>query len=88
MLRKLILGGSSWVLLGAGAPAADLPMQVKAPPAIAPSWAGFYLGVHGGYGWGENSFRQYVSEADPHPFIDGPSSQGALVGGHAGYNWQ
>ena len=63
-------------------------MQTKAPPAVAASWAGFYLGVHGGYGWGKNSFREYISEADPHPFYDGPTSQGAVVGGHAGYNWQ
>jgi outer membrane immunogenic protein len=88
MLRTLFLGGCSWLLLGASAPAADLPMQAKAPPAIATSWAGFYLGVHGGYGWGKNSFREYISEADPHPFIDGPKSQGSVVGGHAGYNWQ
>jgi outer membrane immunogenic protein len=88
MLRKWILGSSSWLLLGAAAVAADLPVAVKVPPATAPSWAGFYLGVHGGYGWGNNSFRQYLSELDPHPFLDGFRSSGGLVGAHAGYNWQ
>ena len=88
MLRKLILGGSCWVLLGAAAPAADLPAQTKIPPATAQSWAGFYLGVHGGYGWGDNNFRQYLVETDPHPFLDGFRSKGAVVGAHAGYNWQ
>ena len=33
--------------------------------AIAASWAGFYLGVHGGYGWGENNFTTRVSTAPP-----------------------
>jgi outer membrane immunogenic protein len=87
ILRKLILGTSSWALLGVAASAADLPVKVVAP-ATAQSWAGFYLGVHGGYGWGDNTFRQYLSEADPHPFLDGPASKGAVVGAHAGYNWQ
>jgi opacity protein-like surface antigen len=68
MLRKLILGTSSWALLGVAASAADLPAVMKAPPATAQSWAGFYLGVHGGYGWGENSFRTYLVETDPHIF--------------------
>ena len=88
MLRKLILGTSSWALLGVAASAADLPAVMKAPPATAQSWAGFYLGVHGGYGWGENSFRTYLVETDPHPFLDGFRSKGAVVGAHAGYNWQ
>lgn len=88
MLRKLVLGTSSWILLGAAAPAADLPVSRTVPPATAQSWAGFYFGIHGGHGWGDNSFRQYLSEADPHPFLDGFASKGAVVGAHAGYNWQ
>ena len=88
MLRKLILGSSSWMLLGATALAADLPVVAKVPPAAAQSWAGFYLGVHGGYGWGNNNFREYVVHVDPFPFFVGVASKGALVGAHAGYNWQ
>lgn len=67
MLRKLILGTSSWALLGVAASAADLPALTKVPPATAQSWAGFYLGVHGGYGWGDNNFRQYLVDR-PSPF--------------------
>ena len=88
MLRKLILGTSSWALLGVAASAADFPAVSMVPPATAQSWAGFYLGIHGGYGWGENSFRSYLVETDPHPFLDGFRSKGTVVGGHAGYNWQ
>jgi opacity protein-like surface antigen len=85
---QLILGSSSWLLLGAAASSADLPAVAKVPPATAQSWAGFYLGVHGGYGWGDNNFRQYLVETDPQPFLEGFRSKGAVVGAQAGYNWQ
>lgn len=45
------------VILPGGALAADLP--AKAPgymPAAAYGWSGFYVGAHGGYGWGANRF--------------------------------
>ncbi|MBI5260473.1 MAG: porin family protein [Bradyrhizobium sp.] len=70
------------------AAAADLPLVTKAPPPVAPSWAGFYLGVHGGYAWGQNDFREYLNEYAPYPVRNGFDSRGAIVGGHAGYNWQ
>jgi outer membrane immunogenic protein len=44
------------LLAVSGSFAADMParMPVKAPPPVvtAPSWAGPYVGVFGGYGWG------------------------------------
>ena len=45
------------LLLALPASAADLrrPMPVKAPPASVAtlySWTGCYVGVHGGYAWG------------------------------------
>ena len=55
--------------------------------AVAASWAGFYLGVHGGYGWGESNFTTRVSTAPPVDLF-GPKLRGGLYGGHAGYNWQ
>ena len=55
--------------------------------AIAASWAGFYLGVHGGYGWGESNFTTRVSTAPPVD-LAGPKLRGGLYGGHAGYNRQ
>ena len=83
-------------LIAAPALAADLrPMAAKAPPMAAyapvPIWSGFYIGIHGGYGWGEadyiNNFPGYV--------IPGPIGtafshdiDGGKVGGHVGFNWQ
>ena len=88
-LRKLFLTGASLVVLGDAAIAADLPIAKAPPPAIAASWAGFYLGVHGGYGWEQDDFSQ--SEAfflQRRQSINGIRSQGAVYGGQAGYNWQ
>jgi outer membrane immunogenic protein len=48
------LGLFATVVAGAGAAgAADLAVKApiyKAPPVVVSDWAGFYLGVHGGYG--------------------------------------
>lgn len=61
--------------------AADLGVRApvyKAPPVIMSDWAGFYIGVNGGGGWGNSS-------------IDGFSldkASGGVFGGQLGYNWQ
>jgi outer membrane immunogenic protein len=62
--------------------AADLPTR-KAPPPPTPAyappaftWTGFYIGVNGGYGFGDLTKSNFGS----------PS--GGLVGGTAGYNYQ
>jgi outer membrane immunogenic protein len=66
------------------ASAAD--MAVKAPPRVpvAPvylsDWAGFYIGINGGGGWGHTTF-------DGSPELNATTS-GGVFGGHAGYNWQ
>lgn len=77
------------------ATAADLPPQpVAAAPVAAPAysdWTGFYLGIHGGGGWGQTSFNP--SFVSPSPELlqfapPGASPSGAVFGGQAGYNWQ
>lgn len=88
MLRKSILVTSSWMVLGAAASAADLPAAAPMPPVVAPGWAGFYLGVHGGYGWGDNNFSQTLFPLPPYAAVQGFRSQGGLYGAQAGYNWQ
>jgi opacity protein-like surface antigen len=89
MLRKSILVTSSWMALVAAASAADLPaVAAPVPQAIAPGWAGFYLGVHGGFGWGDNNFSQAAFALPPFAAIQGVKSQGGLYGAQAGYNWQ
>jgi opacity protein-like surface antigen len=86
--RAILLGSCSWLLLTAVASAADLPVRAaKAPPVLASSWAGFYLGLHGGYGWRDSDFSEQVAIA-PLTRLDGIRSKGGVFGGHAGYNWQ
>ena len=45
---------SAALVLGASqiASAADLPLKAVPPPAPIWTWTGFYVGVHGGGGWG------------------------------------
>jgi outer membrane immunogenic protein len=51
------------------------------------SWTGFYIGGHGGYGWGRD---RHTESSVPAASIVLPEikAQGWLFGGHAGYNWQ
>jgi outer membrane immunogenic protein len=91
MVRKYWggLGLLATVLAGAGvADAADLaPMYTKAPPVYIADWAGFYLGINGGYGWGDTS----GDDSFTHPegvSVGNAKPKGGLFGGHAGYNWQ
>jgi opacity protein-like surface antigen len=84
-MTKMLLGTTmlAGLLIAGAAQAAD--MQLKAPPRaeqVYSSWAGFYLGVHGGYGWGHLDFNEDIS-----PFGN-QKPKGGLVGGHAGYLWQ
>jgi opacity protein-like surface antigen len=90
-MRK-VLGLVGATLLFAGpALAADLgkPPPAYKAPALMPvsSWAGFYIGIHGGYGWGHES----LSFADPifaELFPTSNSPKGGVFGVQAGYNWQ
>jgi outer membrane immunogenic protein len=88
-MRKLVILLASCVAMPALA--ADLPAKAprQAPVAVA-DWTGFYVGVHGGYGWGDAKvdapFQSDLVEFVP-LFAD-PSPKGWVFGGHAGYNWQ
>jgi outer membrane immunogenic protein len=67
------------------ASAADMP--VKAPPApVAPAlynWSGIYVGVHTGYEWAS------VQDTEVTPSFETDSKvRAAIVGFHAGYNWE
>jgi outer membrane immunogenic protein len=85
-MKKLI---TLAVLLAMSAPltafAADLPMAPPPPPrapAFVPpplfTWTGFYIGVNGGYAWGN------WSDGTGDSF----KSNGGIVGGTLGFNYQ
>ena len=85
----------AWVASAAGA---DMP--VKAPLYNAPSqpvaydWTGFYAGVNGGYGVGDDATRNVGTQAVAPPFNVVPQDsfnaapRGVLGGVQAGFNWQ
>jgi opacity protein-like surface antigen len=86
-MKKFLLATTA-LCFGSGATmAADLVVVPTGTPAVNSSWAGFYLGAHGGYGWGNNDFS-VVLGTNPLFAVGGIKSRGALYGGQAGYNWQ
>lgn len=100
MMLRVIAGAGALVWMSAVGPvlAADIPAApiVKAPiRAPAYSWYGFYIGVHGGYGWSKQSV-QFVPDVTYAPaFLPGalPTSMAAdakgFIGGvQWGSNWQ
>jgi outer membrane immunogenic protein len=77
--------------LGSAAMAADLsPVPPIAAPASVSDWSGFYLGVHGGYGWSDTSVENPFTATGIvfTPLFAAPKGSGWAVGGHFGYNWQ
>jgi outer membrane immunogenic protein len=73
----------------------DLPTH-KAPPPVAPfaaptyDWTGFYLGVSGGYGWGQATWTDQ-NDGDFANFLGQQYStqpKGGVLGGHVGYDKQ
>jgi outer membrane immunogenic protein len=90
-MKRFMLTGIALISLALGpVQAADLkprPVYTKAP-VMAPvySWAGFYIGLNGGYSWGRSSSDFTVTGVPA-----GSASQnmnGWLGGGQIGYNWQ
>ena len=100
-MKKLLALATSLGLLSTYGFAADLPtkapMVAPAPPP-AYNWTGFYIGINGGYGWG-NSTDPTLSPGTPDAFGFFPfavrgnvntsfDTRGGFGGGQIGYNWQ
>ena len=86
-MKKLLLTAATLVALTAAGSAGAADLAVKAPP-LAPvyDWTGFYIGVNGGYSWG-NSSTVYAGPGFT-PFSTSQSLDGGVFGGQIGYNWQ
>jgi opacity protein-like surface antigen len=70
--------------------AADGPLKVPPPVAAAWNWSGFYIGGHGGYGWGHDPFTDINGDNSRLGGLTGLGfdPKGILGGVHAGANWQ
>lgn len=82
-MRRIVLSTIGLLALTAtSALAADIPRPAPAykAPALVPvfSWTGPYIGINGGYGWGNSDWGAF-GEAKP---------DGGMVGLTLGYNWQ
>ena len=77
MKNRFALALCAALVAGVGsASAADLPRKAPmAAPVVAQvyNWTGLYVGVHGGYGWGD---------------VSGLDVDGWFLGGQVGFNWQ
>jgi outer membrane immunogenic protein len=85
MNRYLLAGvviGAVTVAAADSVVAADMPVTRAPIPVPVYSWSGLYLGVHGGWGFGNVHFSNSTADISDH------TMDGGLVGGHIGYNWQ
>jgi outer membrane immunogenic protein len=92
MKKFLSAGIAATAFYGVAAFAADLPYKAPPTPVLAPSWAGFYLGLNGGWGWSN------ITDAETPfgvtgiggilPQSLGTNLNGGVFGGQIGYNWQ
>lgn len=80
---KLRLAALALALSGSTAMAADLTYEPApvAPAIEAFNWSGFYVGVHGGYGWGHTLDTN-------NPNASGQTLTGGFGGAQIGYNYQ
>src|SRR5262245_61328931 len=79
-----VIGAVTCAMFSGSAFAADMPVfrESTVIPVPVYSWTGLYLGVHGGWGIGNAHFSNIDIEVGDH------ATNGGLVGGHIGYNWQ
>ena len=74
VLRSIVVA-TALVATCEAAQAADLPMPPPAyqpPPVVIPvyNWTGFYIGVNGGYGWGnQDAFNLLTNRFDQFRFL-------------------
>jgi len=94
-MHRLILSGLALAACACAgrAIAADMAMPVKAPPPPPVwSWAGCYMGLNGGYGWGRNTVTnasELTAAGLTFAFTDfNFDSRGGFGGGQFGCNWQ
>jgi outer membrane immunogenic protein len=89
-MRKALLMSAAIVAVGAPAFAADMPVRTPRPAYKAPfaapvyNWAGPYMGMTVGYGWGDSRHNDTTAGLSSGNF----DVDGWLVGGTFGYNWQ
>ncbi|MDF2998479.1 MAG: porin [Xanthobacteraceae bacterium] len=95
MHKRLLVANILAVMMSAGAAqAADMATKmVTKAPVVAPafSWTGFYIGAHGGYGWGRTEWSDSYDPLNPTTLQEDDAAydtDGWLAGGQIGFNYQ
>ncbi|MPZ39796.1 MAG: outer membrane beta-barrel protein [Rhizobiales bacterium] len=79
-IKGILLASAAGVAFMPGAQAADLPAKAYPMAApVAPSWAGFYIGLHAGGASQKGNIAFETTEYNTVSFVGG---------GQIGYNWQ
>src|SRR5688572_18011649 len=83
-MKRILLAGAALAATTLGSQAADLGYA----PAPVDVWSGFFVGIQGGYGWGDADYAFLdtgtFDEANPSSF----EIEGGLGGLYYGRNWQ
>ncbi|MGQ4273118.1 outer membrane protein [Terrihabitans sp. B22-R8] len=91
-MKRLLLAGAALAALSSASFAADMPIY-PAEAAVAPvesDWAGFYLGIQGGYNWADGDSDVTVPLPTLFAVTDGTGfdTDGFSIGLYSGYNRQ
>lgn len=84
-MKRFLLAATAIISLAGIAQAADLGVRKPAPvlPVMATyNWTGFYVGIQGGYGFGDNKHSNGIVTSGS------INNDGGLIGGTVGYNQQ
>jgi outer membrane immunogenic protein len=83
-MKRIVIAAALALAAGGQALAADLPAPPPYIPAPVPifTWTGIYLGVNGGYAFGDSNWSA------PPPATGNFSTDGFLIGGTIGGNYQ
>jgi outer membrane immunogenic protein len=86
LLAGVVIGALAGGTMAGPAFAADMPVTRESTVIPVPvfTWTGFYIGAHGGWGFGDVNFIHTGAGAD----LANHTFDGGLAGGHIGYNWQ
>jgi outer membrane immunogenic protein len=92
-MRKFLFVLAGCTAFSGAALAADLPIieqPVFVEPPVIYNWTGVYIGLQGGYAWGDSSFdvRDTDTPPDFQPFTVNTDPSGFIGGGHAGALYQ
>src|SRR6516165_5076246 len=82
-IRDCLFGTVSSIAVAGAAAAADMTRAPALMPMPVTSWAGWYIGIHGGV-----ARHDFSIVADDEGSSLTGSKTGGLIGGHIGYNWQ